>query len=348
MAWILPPNSQFWPADAVDLTTEKVVELYTQGNAGAFYDPDAKDAVDAIMRANGQDPDGGAVAMRYGFAESGAGKLTVLFPAVTQLYGYEALTWPGQKTGDCVSMQKRDVALFLTCIDALSNTPDEVTGIVEAVPEVSEIARKNGVFANEPYYIARGHNGQGMSCDQALRWAMTDGGIVLRKKYPQVDLESYNVAFEKNGRAGTPDWLEEEGKKHQIRNVTRPRGHEQSRDYIAIGCCLGICSGLGFSSSRDENGFSRRQGGWAHSWHVCGYDDRATTKQKYGFPLALAGHRWAKWNSGGRRIMGTQLDIPEGYWWFDARLLDSCWISACNSVNGWPAKKLPDFLVPWG
>lgn len=347
---ILPAGFTAWPDDAVNLTTEKVIEMYTTGRfAAAFMDPEARAEADEVMRSRGMNPDGAAVAHEYGFAGSGAGKLTLLFPFVTAVYGYEAFTFPGQKTGDCVSMQQRDVALHLVCIDAATGIPDEVTGKVEQPPEVSDTARKNGVFANEPYYRYRGHSRQGMSCDVALKWAMTTGGIIVRQKYPDVDLEAYNVSWEVPGSSGVPDWLNTLGKQHNIRNASRPQDHEQARDFMAIGCPIGICSSLGFSSSRDQNGYSRRSGSWAHSWHLAGYDDRAETKQIYGFPLALFGHRWGKWNSGPRRIRGTTIDIPEGYAWIDARLLDQCWMSACNSVAGWPARKLPTYgMGIWG
>lgn len=484
MVRIKPNWGTWWPDDATHLEASDVIGMYKQGFVGAFQDPEAKERLDDHIRSMGDDPDGGNVAHRYGFTESGAGKLTLLFPAVTKFYGYEALSKPAQGTGDCkephspvvmadgsekriadiavgeevlsanriarkvtrtikkpytgrmvrvkasgvdrstsatpdhqfwahrnrngqlgsrewipiadlhegdaiympcledgrpsviesvtnegtdgyvyclevdqdasfisdgyavhncVSMAGRDVSLYLVCVDALSGTPDEETGRVEDVPQVSETARNNGVFCNEGIYLHRGHNGQGMSCDQGLEWIMRVGGVVPRMKYPQANLESYNVNFELRGSAGSPDWLDEVGKKHQVRKATRPQTHEQARDYLAIGCPIWTCSSLGFSDVRDANGYSRRSGSWAHSWHVCGYDDRPWTRQAYGFPLALFGHRWGTWNSGPRRIKDTNIDIPNGYAWIDARLLNQCWMAAVNSVNGWPKRNLPDY-----
>ena len=343
MVRIKPNWGTWWPDDATHLEASDVIGMYKQGFVGAFQDPEAKERLDDHIRSMGDDPDGGNVAHRYGFTESGAGKLTLLFPAVTKFYGYEALSKPAQGTGDCVSMAGRDVSLYLVCVDALSGTPDEETGRVEDVPQVSETARNNGVFANEGIYLHRGHNGQGMSCDQGLHWIMTAGGVVIRQKYDQANLEAYNVNFELRGSSGSPSWLNEIGKKHQVRKATRPQTHEQARDYLAIGCPLWICSDLGFSDVRDANGYSRRSGSWAHSWHIVGYDDRPWTRETYGFPLALFGHRWGRWNSGPRRIHGTDIDIPEGYAWIDARLLNQCWMAAVNSVNGWPKRDLPDY-----
>jgi len=249
----------------------------------------------------------------------------------------------GYAVHNCVSMGGRDVSLMAMCIDADAGLADEVTGRVEEVPQVSDLARNNGVLANEGIYLHRGHSGQGMSCDQGLEWVMKVGGLVVRKKYPQVDLEKYNVNFELNGSRGSPDWLDAEGKQHQIRRATYPETWEQARDFMAIGCPIWTCSGLGFSDVRDENGYSRRSGSWSHSWHLAGFDDRPWTRQVYGFPLALFGHRWGSWNSGPRRIRDTNIDIPNGYAWIDARLLNQCWMAAVSSVNGWPKRNLPDY-----
>jgi hypothetical protein len=333
---------KFWPKQEQPLTTTKVVEMYGQGFAGAYEDDDSRDELEEVLSRTSKFKNADDLVHSQNYAEKGRGELTLLFPAVTDLFGYEALTWPGQKTGDCVSMMGRDAGLFTTCIDVKSGTPDEVTGMVEGLPEVSDIARRNGVFANEPGYKYRGHNGQGMNCDQIAKWHMTVGGVIVRKKYPEVDLESYNVQFSLKGSSGVPDWLKEEGKKHQIRSGLRVKSHEEVRDLMAVTkAYIGTCSSLGFSSQRDANGFSQRKGSWGHSWHIAGYDDRPWAHQTYGHALALFGHRWAKWNKGPRRIHGTTIDIPEGYCWIDARLLNQCWLMAFNSVTGWPAKTLP-------
>lgn len=340
----LPHKLKPWPDDAVACSPTEIQHLYEYGHQGAYHDDAAEGELHDYMRAHGMNPSGESVAHQHGFADAGKGKLTILFPAVTQLYGYEALTNPAQETGDCVSMGMRDSSLHMVCIDALSQTPDATTGKLEEAPKVSEKARHNGVFANEPFYLARGHSGQGMSCDQALHWAMKEGGVVIRQKYPEADLESYNVSFEKPGSRGVPDWLDKIGREHAIRDSTEIEGHEASRDFLDRGNPLFICSGLGFSSRRDENGFSKRSGSWSHSWHVVGYDDRPWAYETYGHPLALFGHRWGQWNEGPRRIHGTDIDIPHGYCWFDARLLKQCEIYAINSVTGWARKPLPNWL----
>lgn len=347
-----------WPDSAMDLGTEKVIEMYEEGFAGAFQDPDVSEELDEQIARDGGNPDGEQVAMDFGFAGEGSGKLTILFPAVVQCYGLESLTKPGQKTGDCVSMAGRDMGLYLICLESLAGLADERTGQIEQPPAVSDTARRNGVFANEGIYIARGHNGQGMSCSQGARWVVSEGGIIIRDNYPEADLEEYNVSFETRGKSGSPEWLDKIGQMHPVHDMTRPKGHEAARDFIARGKPIWNCSGLGFSKKRDANGHSEVSGSWAHSWHTIGYDDRPETIKAYGKPQALSGHRWAIWNSGGRRILNSaslvpadmrelwkqlgivdqasgDILIPEGYWWHDAALLNKNDMYAGSGANGW-------------
>lgn len=359
-----------WPDTAVALSTPEVIELYKSGFAGAYQDPEESDSLNNWIASSGGVVDGGELTERYGFAGDGAGKLSILFPAVVKCYGLESLTKPGQQTGDCVSKMIRDLCLYTICLEALAGVPDELSGKVEAVPQVSDKARRNGVFVNEGVYLSRGHNDQGMSCSQGIRHVTTESGIVVRQKFEQADLEAYNVNFELRGRNGSPDWLNNVGRLHPLRDITRPKAKEASRDLFARGKAQGVCSGLGFSKKRDKWGHSEKSGSWSHAWHWAGYDDRPVTIQEYGEPQILAGQRWAIWNSGGRDIIDSaalvpesdrelwiklgmvnpdtgNILIPEGYWWFDASLASRCDIYAASGASGWETNTLPDYLGGW-
>jgi hypothetical protein len=374
MARRILKGMRWWPKNHKVLTTQEVVKMYNEGYAGAFEDDEAREELDECINTTQKFKSADSLIETLNYAESGKDKLTLLFPAVVECFGYRALTRPGQKTGDCVSKMGRDTGLFSCCIDVVSKTPDEVSGKVEALPQVSDIAISNGVFANEGIYKNRGHNGQGMNCDQSVHWMMTKGGLVVRKDYTAqggVNLESYNVNWSMSGRSGSPEWINEEGKKHQIRGIVRPKNFEQARDIMATTkAILGTCSSLGFSSKRDENGFSQRSGSWGHSWHIAGWDSRKSTIAKYGDELALFGHRWAAWNSGPRAIRDSReyfapeyrdrarslgmLDtngnvlIPEGYCWIKASLLNQCWMAMFTSVSGWPSRELPNVQTVLG
>lgn len=333
-----------WPAAEENLSPLRVVDLYNKGYAGTIYDPMAR--LELFGNA-GFEVDGEKVAYNFGLAGSGEGKLSIPYLAA---YNHWPKMWPcpGQTTGDCVSHAGKNAALVLIGMEY--GLKDQESGHVEGWPVVSSVAEEQGVVACEPIYGYRGHGGQGASCDRLIQYTCKVGGIHLRKDYTAefgLDLTYYkaSIGIQWGGRGGPPANVNEEGKKHQIRQYADCDTHEIARDFIANGYPIWACSGLGWSSSRDENGYSRKQGGWSHSWIVMGYDDRKETKDKYGFPLFLYNHDWGRWNGGGRRILGTEYDIPEGSFWGDARLLNSCDLTAMSNLNGWPKRKIDNMFL---
>lgn len=339
----VPKGYRDWPVDRQNLSTYELISLYVQGYAACKYDPAAREALFGSQPY----PDGEQAAYDFGLAGSGAGKLSLPYLAA---YKNWPRMWPcpGQTTGDCVSHAGKNSALVLIGVECELAQPDPQTGIVEGFPEVTEEAESQGVVACENIYGYRGHSGQGASCDRLIQYVTNVGGILLRQNYPElgIDLTRYNASIGiRWGGRNPPENVNTEGKKHQIRLATNCDTHEVCRDYIANGYPIWACSGLGWSSQRDENGFSRRQGGWSHSWIIMGYDDRPETVRKYGFPLALYNHDWGRWNSGGRRVLGTDIDIPEGSMWIDARLLNQCDCTAMSNMNGWPRRAIDNMLI---
>jgi hypothetical protein len=357
----VPLGLRAWPESAVDLLPGEVVRMYDLGYAGTLYQPEEREA----LYDNMPFPDGEKAAYDFGLVGSGAGKLSLPY-----LYSYAnwPRMWPcpGQATGDCVGHAGKNAGLVLLGVDVAFALPDEATGKVEGFPEISELGERQGVIACENIYGDRGHSGQGASCDRLIRHVTEWGGIMLRQNYPDlgIDLEKYNVSLSIGwGRGGTPEKVKAEARKHQIRTATDCPNHEVVRDFCANGYPNWACSGMGWSSQRDANGYSRRQGSWSHSWITMGYDDRPVTVGKYGFPLALYNHDWGKWNGGPRDILESSdyvpahlreawianglvseqtgnLLIPEGSMWIDARLLDKCDCTAMSSFNGFPVRDL--------
>lgn len=361
----VPLGRRPWPESPAPLATERVVELYKQGYGATLYQPEEREALyDNLPFPNGED-----AAYHYGLVGSGAGKLSMPF-----LYSYahwpKAWPSPGQETGDCVSRAGKNCGFVLLGVEVAFAIPDEVTGKVEGFPVVSAIAEANGVVASEPQYGDRGHRGQGASCDRLIQHVIGKGsigaGIMLRQNYPDagVNLEKLNTSLGINwGGSGTPQKVRDEGKKHSIRTATDCPNHEVVRDFCANGYPMWACSGLGWSSNRDKNGYSKQQGGWSHSWITMAFDDRAETVREYGFPLALYMHDWGRWNSGPRDIRDSadyvpshlkqkwieiglvnattgNILIPEGSMWIDARLLNRCDCTTMSSFNGFPAHDL--------
>lgn len=320
------------------------LDAYNRGLVGVRVDPRADEMlVDLVMRSGG-DPDGGRVAYNWGLEGAGKDKLSLLHPYVEQCYP-GAFPGPSQLTGDCVAACAARVLLASLCCEVVLGKPDEDTGLIEEAPDVTETARKNVPIAQESLWMWRGYDDDGWVCSEAARVAM-EKGFLIRQNYPSLgfDFSAYTKQSIRVGGSRRPsDAVLAECKKHRARTVTLIDDYMEVGDFIASGFAVATCSAMGFSSVRNEDGVSEQKGVWQHSQGIYGWDARPITIKKYGEPLALWGNQWAAWNTGPRRILGTDLDIPEGFFWNKASNLRKAKCIAYSSILGWPRKKLPDF-----
>lgn len=316
------------------------IEAYSRGLAGCRKDPRAdEEFVDSIIR-HGGNPDGGDVAHEWEFADAGKGKLTLLFPAVMEVFKD---CWPGpsQLTGDCVARAAANCLLTSLGLEIKNEKPDEVTGHVEERPSLPEAGVLHSVVASESLWCWRGYSDDGWICSRAAQVATTQG-FLIRKPYPElgIDLTQYTEQTIRIGGAKVPGekWLAESSK-HVARTATVLKGREQVRDFLAAGYGIFNCSSMGFDKSRNEDGFSRQVGTWQHAQSYLGYDDRPETHQKYGQALVLWNNTWNRWNSGPRTVRGTSIEIPHGSFWTLASTIDRASNIALSSVAGWPRRR---------
>jgi len=320
------------------------LKAYSSGLIGCSANPRAdEELVDSIIR-HGGDPDGSSVAHQWEFADSGKGKLSLIFPAIDTVFP-GALPGPPQLWGDCVGSAAANAYLGTLAQEIVDGRPDEVTGIIEGPPDIPELGVRQGVIARESIFAWRGKASDGWFCSAAAK-AVTEKGVLVRKPYPdlKMDLTRYTEETIRIGGAKTPSmlWLAESSQ-YIARTATFANGREQVRDFLAAGYCLFNCSSLGFERTRNEDGVSRQAGVWHHAQAFTGYDDREITIRKYGQPLVLWTNSWGSWNSGSRRILGTSMDIPPGSFWALASTIDKCQCIALSSVAGWPRRKHTTF-----
>lgn len=292
--------------------------LYSGGFVGAFKERQQDRKFDRIFSTVASNSD------------DWKGKVVKLFDYVLK-YDDDAYK-TSQKTGDCVSHATR-------------NAVDATRAAEIAAGESEGFYVKS---ATEAIYGSRGHSGQGMSCSRAAKFVTTDGGILLRKNYPDLnlDLSSYKGSYKigmKWGRSGVPEAVKAEAKKHQVKTATRVTSLEQACSLIANGYAISACSGVGFSSKRDKNGISRAQGSWNHAMMWVAFDALEATFREFGGPLILIQNSWGKFNSGPKRH-----NQPDGSFWViprDAkRILKANGAYAFSNVNGFPPQRLPN----WG
>lgn len=321
-------------------------EKYAGGLIGCREDAESDRRFADHIRANGGDPVGGDVLYEWGLKDIGKGKLVTPWVIVEKVFPG---CWPGaaQDIGDCVSHGTKNACLITLACEIYDAKPDEVTGRIEGAPEIPEEGIREGALSTEAIYWWRGHGGaNGWVCSDSARQVSTNAGLWPRKPYPELgfDLTTYSGSkATKWGGTSPPENVAKVGKEHLIRTATKVTGREQVRDFLAAGYGVFNCSSLGFSRTRDEFGFSNQSGSWAHSQCFIGYDDRPETHEKYGQALVGWINSWGKWNSGGRKVRGTELMIPEGSFWTLADTIDRCSCFALSSVAGWPRRKMPDY-----
>jgi hypothetical protein len=251
---------------------------------------------------------------------AGAGRLCLPYLAALEFdSGYGGSE--NQTTGDCVSHDTRNAGMLDYCIDAIMG-------------ETSY----EGRLATENIYGARGHGGQGASCDRLAGYVSKSGkgGFLTRKEYTSsgksVDLSVYNSRIGHNwGPSGTPAWINDFAATNKAFIVLKVESLEEERDAIATGFGVSACSGLSFQNERNGDGVSlRTPQGWNHAMAHIGFDDRDATRQKYQGSLVLIQNSWGLWNSGPKVN-----DQPDGSFWTPGKYSDQMSRYVIGSLAGY-------------
>lgn len=298
--------------ESVTLPINELIARYESGYAGCYLDTEEYDKFTELSRSTGGYSEVEAAAQAFGWADAFAGQLVIPFIHVMEQFPG---AWPGpaQGRGDCVSHSDKNAKLGTMVGDVVANTPDEVSGHLEALPEIGTTGVKNGAFSTEAVYWYRNHSGDGWFCGAAANISMSKCGGVIRKNYPEIgiDLTKYSAAIAgKWGGTEPPPEITKVLNRNLIRTAARASTFEASRDALGQGRFLSTCGGEGFSNTRDANGVSRRSGTWAHAMAEIGADDREETKKLYGGPLALVLNSWGAWNNGPRDIRDSAKYVP--------------------------------------
>ena len=340
-------GTQRWPEGQV-VAASGIRDMYERGYAGVWKDREAEERLVSAIRARNGYADADDACHAFNLAETGKGKLVVPFRHVEKIYP-GAFPGASQQRGDCVSHDGKNAALILLCSEIVAKRPDPVTGRVEGAPVVGPVGIKNGVLSSESLYWCRGYDGDGWSCASCAEVMLEKLGCAWpRVKYdsldPPVDLTEYSGRLAGlYGRRSPPQSYFEHGSQHFIRQAAVVRSFEAIRDMLYNGYGVSSCGSEGFSSSRDENGVSARRGSWAHAMSVIGADDRQIIIDIYGEPLLLIMNSWGIWNSGPRKIRGTNINIPEGAFWARWSSVKNRYFTALSNLDGWPARKLDRF-----
>lgn len=226
-----------------------------------------------------------------------------------KLYGKEWVV-VRQSIGDCVSHGWAHGCWISSCV----------------AYQLGELSEPPPMVCSESIYggsrvEARGRSSGGWgdgSYGGAAAKFVKDWGVTFRLAYPQQDgghdLTAYSGSVAKSwgnyGNGGQNDngVFDAVAKRHPMRHVALVATFEEAAAAIESGYCVPVCSGYGFSSTRDSDAFCRRQGSWAHCMVFCSV--------RYGQrPGLLCLNSWGPtWVSGPK----WPSDMPDGSFWVDA------------------------------
>ena len=304
--------------------------MSTHQNFGWIDQPDAVDDVLSQLRH----PVFGAAA--GGIRDSGKGKIALLYKAVEAVAGY----FPQRKQtiGDCVSHGMAYAVDVLTCVE-IQLKGEQERWVAEAATEP--------IYAGSRVEIGNGQlgNGDGSIGAWAAKW-VKEYGVLLRKLYEyegrDYDLREYDGRRAREWgkpRNGCPDLLEPTAREHPVRTFSLVTSYEECRDAEVNGYPCTVASNQGFTSTRDEDGFCRPSGSWAHQMSIIAVDD------EYKRPGCLIQNSWGPdWVSGPKRH-----DQPDGSFWADADVVDKMLRRkdsfAYSQYEGYPAQDLDHLLI---
>lgn len=194
------------------------------------------------------------------------------------------------------------------------------------------------------YWGSRREIGQGKLWGQGSvgAWAakyLKDYGVIPQAKYPEIDLTRYDAAVccGANARLGVPDSLEAIARQHPVKSYAQVRTFAEAATAIESGYPVTVASNQGFSKRRDDQGFSKPSGSWAHQMCIVGI--------RHDRPGALVANSWGAYYTGG------PADMSPAAKWVDAatigRMLGQGDSFALSDLTGWDRKGLAFGRLNW-
>lgn len=235
-----------------------------------------------------------------------------------------------QLIGDCVSWGWAHGVWIAQCVDWEQ-------GLLESPPAFPSTEAIYGGSRVE----ARGRDGSGRSPvggysdgsygGAAARW-VRDWGVIYREVQDNgVDLTSYSGDRAKswgaygNGGQGDNGVLDEAAKAHPCEHVALVTNFDEAAAAIESGYPVAYCGGVGFTSTRDSDGFCRRSGTW---WHcMCFIAVRYGSGDDGNGETDSSGRRGLlclnSWGPSASRGPKWPADQPDGSFWVDEATVNS-------------------------
>jgi len=256
---------------------------------------------------------------RYAFGGSLRGDKTDVFLYENLMKVYPKWFCIAQEIGDCVSHGWVHGCEMLIAVRNVMLGSGSWQGML-----CTEAAY--GLMRVEALGQSRGGWGDGAYGGGAAK-AAKNFGFLPRKDYskktgnPEHDLRSYSGKKAKSwgnyGCGGKDDRekLDELSKLHPVKTVSLVSSFEEAATAISNGYLVPVCSGQGFSSKRDSDGFCRASGSWSHCMLFCGV--------RFGKrPGLLCLNSWGYSVDGPRYPDNMPDAVAACSWWVDERVAE--------------------------
>jgi hypothetical protein len=191
------------------------------------------------------------------------------------------------------------------------------------------LTRNNGGDGSTGFHAAKAIRDFG-----ALHYGVDYGGVVIKEENKQQRDRDW-------GRNGVPDELEPYAKQRRCSETTLVVNFEQAAAAIQNGFACVVCSGQGFSMSRDDMGFARPGGVW---WHAMVLAAVRWGKR----PGLLCFNSWGDSNTVGKHYPETMpTAVRNCSFWIDAdvctKMLSGRDSYVYAGYSGFQPTKLPDW-----
>lgn len=283
-------------------------------STGWIHDPVA---VTEIMEANSIGPVGSVGLKAWD------GKSTInLGKYLDKVHGANRWILNQGTCGSCVAFGAALACDILMAVDA-----------VEAGADLPGRTDPMTIYGGSRIQIGKGRiAGQGSVGAWAAQW-LKQYGVLIQKKYPEVDLSEYSAATccGQYGRRGCPESLFQEARQHPVTDYAQAKTRQDVGDAISNGHPVTVASNQGFSKMRNSRGVAQAQGTWGHQMCIIGVREDA----------ALIANSWgADWNGG--PLVDGQAD---GTFWAEWDVVVRRMLSAGDSwvlagLSGWAPRKL--------
>jgi len=279
--------------------------------------------------------------LKYPTLSDGGPKLKAQEDKDVFLYQYLLRVCPNyhrvaQAIGSCVGHA------YAGCADILASTEISVHGEAEdwhgrtleasiyAFSRVEARGKKRAGQSDGSYGAA--------ACKAVMDWGLLHYDV----DYKGTIFTEYSGLREKQwGDTGVPDELEPFAKKRRIRETSLVRNFDEACKAIASGFPVAVCSNVGFTFTRDSEGFCKPRGSWSHAM-------AAISKRHGKRPGILIWNSWGNnSNSGPHYPEDMPVPFRGSTFWIDADVFDRMAQQGdtftMSNYDGFPPRKLPDW-----